>query len=105
METSKAIKLIENYITHHILIDNLWDIGFSPEHWMLDKTGLCTIIFDIDENRKDIDDVLESFCSHTKKLMSKINFHHKIPEELLTSTAIDIYSDWKAYSQKHQIYA
>lgn len=106
METSKAIRLIKDYVIHYIIMDNLWSIGLATDYWMIDKTGLCEIIFNIDTDRKDVDDVVRSFRNHADKLNESItNYERKIPDEKLTSTAIDIYSDWKAYSQRQPIKA
>ena len=104
MEATKAIRLIKDYITHYILMDNLSTIGLSPDSWHLGATDLCEIIFDINTNRSDIDEVLNSFCHHADAMKTKIvNFNERLPDELLTSTAIDVYSDWKEYSQRKPI--
>jgi hypothetical protein len=106
MKTSKAIRLIKAYLIHYTLLDNLTKIGLSPDTWHLGVSDLCEIIFDIDTDRNDIDEVLEDFCKYADEMKGKIsNFNDIIPDELLTSTAIDIYSDWKAYSQRQPIKA
>ncbi|WP_421810556.1 hypothetical protein [Flagellimonas sp.] len=106
METSKAIRLIKDYVTHYMLMDNLWSIGLRTDNWLLNKSGLCEIIFDIKPNGYDSDEILESFCKHADKLNKSItNSYETLPDDKITSTAIDIYSDWKALIQKQPIKA
>lgn len=106
METSKAIRLIKDYVIHYIIMDNLWSIGLRTDNWLLDKTGLCEIIFDVDLKRPDTDDILKYFNKHADKLNQSItDFDTQLPDDKITSTAIDIYSDWKAYSQRQPIKA
>jgi len=106
METQKAIKLIKNYLLNYCLYDRLNSIGFDPDVYGINYTELGCLIFDIDENVEFIDEVGENFYNHADKLIQthndKSNFHHKIPDDLLTSTAINVYSDWKALKLQRQ---
>lgn len=106
MDTSKAIKLIKNHVVHYMVMENLWSIGLSTDYFLLCHTDLCEIIFDIDRKRPDIDDVLNIFNTHADKLRESItNWDTILPDDDITSTAIDIYSDWKAFSQRQPIEA
>jgi len=102
METQKAIKLIQNYLKGYSLWSNLYGIGLDPGNYSMSYTELGIILFDFDEEAKYIDEVGDVFFKNADKMISKhTGFVNKLEEDLLTNTAIDNYSDWKAL--KHQI--
>jgi len=96
METTKAIKILKNSILHYTLCDQLVSIGLDSSSYTGSSGVLYEIIFDLKYND---DKILDIFCQHCELLTNNHNFNHQVPDEELTSTAINIYSDWKAFSK------
>ncbi|MGB2528215.1 hypothetical protein [Flagellimonas sp. SN16] len=94
MEITKAIILIKSYIKQYALHNNLMQIGFGPENYEPDYTDVLCSIFNFDIER--IDEVGDIFFDESNKLLSDHNFTTSIPDSKLTSTALEIYSGFKA---------
>ena len=98
METNKAILLIKSYIRSYSLYDRLNYIGLNADNYYPDCIDVLKVFFDFDN--ESLDDFAEVFYLASEKLIDGHEFsRNHIPDEILTNTAIDIYSDWKALKQ------
>lgn len=94
METTKAIILIKSYIKQYALHNNLMQIGFIADNYEPDYTDVLCSMFNFDN--ESIDEVGDIFFDESDKLFNDHNFTNSIPDSKLTSTALEIYSGFKA---------
>ena len=103
MEATKAIILIKSYIKSYALYYNLMQVGLSADNYEPDYIDVLSILFDFNNENKD--EYSEIFYSESEKLLGEYNLPCEFPDEKLTSTALEIYSGWKAMKQGEQLNA